>query len=466
MSSKASALQPASSVPSKAAPPPLASSSSSVESCSVVDESGEQLRIKSGDVSVLSYLAISSFSKFLSSSAYLEWRARESAGVCAIKANMIVEQTSRKSHRSNAAVHPYPSSSRTPSSSSAHHDVVDKADSSDVMHFLQHCSLPNAEQIFIGMNRTEFWRIANSSSWLTALLTSMENLPVAFALCSAVPKKRGCFPITYVNKEFESLTGYSRAEVMGKTCKFLQREGVTDPVDVANITVALRSSKPIRITVQNVRKNGSTFQNRLTMKPIFDQFGVNRYYIGLMCDIARTPRGGIGGVGGGVGGGTGGVGGGVGGAVNVPKLALGRSSSGDNTGSTVGASADPGAAVSASGGGVGTGSESGGESANWSGGETAGPSSSSSSSANSGDVLCGVGGCLPPPSDSALMSGPGNDLGGGANCCVDSSTDCSLFKATTKAGYSSSSKARVMLNDKLIDLLPDQIFTTEGDWLT
>lgn len=57
------------------------------------------------------------------------------------------------------------------------------------------------------------------SQWLRSLVLTMENLHIPFSMSSARSDRPG-FPLIYVNKAFERLTGYDRREIMGQSCKY------------------------------------------------------------------------------------------------------------------------------------------------------------------------------------------------------------------------------------------------------
>ncbi|MGR9107496.1 MAG: PAS domain-containing protein [Gammaproteobacteria bacterium] len=91
-------------------------------------------------------------------------------------------------------------------------------------------------------------------------------------------------PIVYANKVFEDITGYSREEIIGKNCRFLQN-GDRDQEAIKKIHEALEKRTSVEVTLRNYRKNGEMFYNRLAIKPLFDKQGNVIYFLGLQYDI-------------------------------------------------------------------------------------------------------------------------------------------------------------------------------------
>jgi hypothetical protein len=81
------------------------------------------------------------------------------------------------------------------------------------------------------------------------------------------------------------VTGYDRVEVMNRNCKFLQNNNHGCPKQASSlerIQFALKSQKPLKPTfLTNFTKNGHSFVNLLTMKPIFNQRNNYCYVIAL-----------------------------------------------------------------------------------------------------------------------------------------------------------------------------------------
>ena len=92
------------------------------------------------------------------------------------------------------------------------------------------------------------------------------------------------FPLVYINDRFEQMTGYSRTEVMGQSCSFLQGRD-TNQASVQRIRDALRLKQELRIEILNYRKSGEPFWNELKISPVGDQYGVITHFIGIQNDV-------------------------------------------------------------------------------------------------------------------------------------------------------------------------------------
>ena len=86
-------------------------------------------------------------------------------------------------------------------------------------------------------------------------------------------------PMIYVSEEFESQTGYTPEEALGRNCRFLQGPG-TDPNAVEAIRAALAARTTFTIDILNYRKSGEPFLNRLRIRPLFDDAGELIYFVG------------------------------------------------------------------------------------------------------------------------------------------------------------------------------------------
>jgi PAS domain S-box-containing protein len=90
-------------------------------------------------------------------------------------------------------------------------------------------------------------------------------------------------PLTYVNKAFETLTGYSREFSVGKNCKFLQGPE-TDEKQVDKIRTAIKKAESCKVILLNYKKDGTKFWNELSISPIKEE-GILMGFIGIQDDI-------------------------------------------------------------------------------------------------------------------------------------------------------------------------------------
>ncbi|MBL8850246.1 MAG: PAS domain S-box protein [Planctomycetaceae bacterium] len=115
-----------------------------------------------------------------------------------------------------------------------------------------------------------------------ALESATNGIIIADAQCED-------FPITYVNKGFEALTGFGRDEAIGRNCRFLQgRE--TDRETVASIRAALASGDECTVTILNQRKDGTPFWNELRITPVRDESGRLTHFVGVQADVTERKQ--------------------------------------------------------------------------------------------------------------------------------------------------------------------------------
>ncbi|TCQ03925.1 PAS domain-containing protein [Sphingomonas sp. PP-CC-3A-396] len=91
-------------------------------------------------------------------------------------------------------------------------------------------------------------------------------------------------PVVFANNAFCRLSGYTREEILGRNCRFLQGPA-TDPATVAKIRDAVRRVESIEIDIRNQRKDGELFWNRLLMAPVYDTEGVLAYFFASQVDV-------------------------------------------------------------------------------------------------------------------------------------------------------------------------------------
>jgi diguanylate cyclase (GGDEF)-like protein/PAS domain S-box-containing protein len=96
-------------------------------------------------------------------------------------------------------------------------------------------------------------------------------------------------PIEYVNPAFQTITGYTAKEVVGRDCLFLQGDDRQQEGSAA-LHVALAEQRACHVVLRNYRKDGSLFWNDLQIAPVRDDNGKVTHYIGILNDITERTR--------------------------------------------------------------------------------------------------------------------------------------------------------------------------------
>lgn len=93
-------------------------------------------------------------------------------------------------------------------------------------------------------------------------------------------------PMVYCNDGFCKITGYSREEVLGRNCRFLQCAETSEET-IENIRRGLEARTEVSVTILNEKKSGEKFWNALSITPVFGNSGDVIEFIGVQRDATR-----------------------------------------------------------------------------------------------------------------------------------------------------------------------------------
>ncbi|MFB4211698.1 PAS domain-containing protein [Shouchella sp. JSM 1781072] len=93
-------------------------------------------------------------------------------------------------------------------------------------------------------------------------------------------------PIVYVSEGFTKMTGYTKKEVLGTNCRFLQGEE-TEREKIDLLREAIKKVEPVSIEVANYTKDGMLFWNELTIDPVYLEDQKKLYFVGVQKDITE-----------------------------------------------------------------------------------------------------------------------------------------------------------------------------------
>ncbi|NJK27407.1 MAG: PAS domain-containing protein [Coleofasciculaceae cyanobacterium SM2_3_26] len=166
--------------------------------------------------------------------------------------------------------------------------------SSELVHFLRHAVARHRAQVARHANhQNPNHQNANQESCdRLHLFESAFNAANEGIVITDASPNRG---ILYVNRAFETMTGYSKQEVLGKNCRFLQgdaaareQQSPSDRLGLEKLRRALREERGCCVVLCNYRKDGTLFWNKLSISPVRDVSGQVTHYVGIQSEITEV----------------------------------------------------------------------------------------------------------------------------------------------------------------------------------
>ncbi len=94
--------------------------------------------------------------------------------------------------------------------------------------------------------------------------------------------------IEYVNRGFERLTGYTAAEVMGKSPGAILQGALTDPATVARVREKLDRRQPFCEEILNYTKAGEPYWISLAINPVYAKDGTLVRFVSIQANVTET----------------------------------------------------------------------------------------------------------------------------------------------------------------------------------
>ena len=124
---------------------------------------------------------------------------------------------------------------------------------------------------------------------LRLLESIVSNVDDAILVTGAEPIDEPGPRIVYVNESFIRMTGYSSAEIVGKTPRILQGPG-TDRSRLNEIRAALTRWEPVTVELLNYRKDGTEFWVEISIEPVNDERGNYTHWVSVLRDITARRQ--------------------------------------------------------------------------------------------------------------------------------------------------------------------------------
>jgi PAS domain S-box-containing protein len=121
---------------------------------------------------------------------------------------------------------------------------------------------------------------------LNALGEALEAIEEGITISDA---RQDDLPLVWVNGAFLRLTGYTRDEVIGRNCRFLQGPE-TDHGAVEALRESIAGRNRVVTELINYTKSGAPFWNRLSLVPVFDEAGEIEFFVGVQSDVTPLRR--------------------------------------------------------------------------------------------------------------------------------------------------------------------------------
>lgn len=112
---------------------------------------------------------------------------------------------------------------------------------------------------------------------------AIESVGVGIVITDATMPE---MPIVYCNQAFEQITGYSKHEIVGRNCRFLQQDDRNQEARHA-IREAVVEGRGCQTLIRNYRKNGELFWNNLRISPVRNREGAVTHFVGLAEDVTH-----------------------------------------------------------------------------------------------------------------------------------------------------------------------------------
>ena len=123
---------------------------------------------------------------------------------------------------------------------------------------------------------------------MRSLLDAFEHSQFSFVITDAEPGPRGQ-RFLFVNDSFKQQTGYTEAELHGRTPRILQGPA-TDTDVIARLRTALEREEPFLGQTVNYRKDGSSYLVRWSINPLRDEGGRVIAYISNQMEVSQQVR--------------------------------------------------------------------------------------------------------------------------------------------------------------------------------
>ncbi|MDX2162791.1 MAG: PAS domain S-box protein [bacterium] len=127
--------------------------------------------------------------------------------------------------------------------------------------------------------------VDNANAVQQILLTerAIENSTSGLTIMDA---QKPSLPLIYINPAFESITGYSIEEALGRGLNFLYGDD-TEQAGIEEMNKAVAEGRQCTVVLRNYHKDGTLFYNEIRLSPIHNARGELTHFVGVQTDITE-----------------------------------------------------------------------------------------------------------------------------------------------------------------------------------
>jgi len=148
------------------------------------------------------------------------------------------------------------------SSSSWFEQQISSNSDASTTHSLEELSMPTFFEKHCSHIDEMTSQVVRESSIRKAIRAVVADRQVSVSV--ADPRSRDAYLIA-VSNQFETMTGYSRSEILGKTCRFLNAGCNVNQGDLVRLRTAVKTGESFTGVLENRRKSGELFLNLLDL---------------------------------------------------------------------------------------------------------------------------------------------------------------------------------------------------------
>jgi len=147
-------------------------------------------------------------------------------------------------------------------------------------------SAPRCEELDAFAKRVNV-KLPDAGTWLEMMVTVVRQVAIPMSISNAEEKAEQ--NVLFVNQAFCHLTGYTYAELQGKSLRVLDGK-YTEASAKQYIHAALRAGEPCTVTISSYTKSNDVARHLLRVQPVHDECGRHRFTVALQMDIVVNPH--------------------------------------------------------------------------------------------------------------------------------------------------------------------------------